>query len=172
MTIQNIVSHLDTTRSAREELYKEFHRIPELSLQEHKTSAKIRGELDRIGVDELNPVGRTGLVAILRNGDGPVVAMRADIDGLPMAEQSGKDYSAEGVTQVDENTGVETPVAHTCGHDVHIMSLLGALEALAAARGEWSGTFVGVFQPAEEIAAGAQDMVDNDIAAKMPTPDV
>lgn len=172
MTIQSITAQLDTTRAAREELYKEFHRIPELSLQEHKTSAKILGELNRIGADEINQVGTTGIVAILNNGPGPVVAVRGDIDALPMAEQSDKDYSAAGVTQVDENTGVETPVAHTCGHDVHIVSLLGAIEALNAARDSWSGTFVGVFQPAEEIAAGAQDMVNNDIAAKMPKPDV
>ncbi|RSZ65167.1 amidohydrolase [Corynebacterium hylobatis] len=172
MTIHKIVSHLDTTRSAREELYKVFHRMPELSLQEFRTAEKIREELERIGVNEVNQVGRTGLTAVLRNGDGPVVAMRADIDGLPMAELSGKEYSAEGVTQVDENTGVETPVAHSCGHDVHIISLLGALEALNATRDSWSGTFVGVFQPAEETAAGARDMVDNGIATKMPIPDV
>ena len=172
MSIGAVVDKLDATRSQREELYKKFHQMPELSLQEHRTAAAIRADLERIGVDEITAVGRTGLVATLRNGEGPVVAMRADIDGLPMAEESDKDYAARGVTVVDENTGQETPVAHSCGHDVHIMSLLGALEALTLSRDAWSGTFVGVFQPAEEIAAGARDMVDNDIASAMPTPDV
>lgn len=172
MTLTTIVQELEGTRAHREELYKKFHQMPELSLQEHRTAAAIREEVERIGVDEITAVGPTGLVAVLRNGDGPVVAMRADIDGLPMAEQSGKDYAATGVTVVDERTGETTPVAHSCGHDVHIMSLLGALEAFAAQKDAWSGTFVAVFQPAEEIAAGAQEMVDAGIVDAMPRPDV
>ena len=172
MTLMTIVQELEGTRAHREELYKKFHQMPELSLQEHRTAAAIREEVERIGVDEITAVGPTGLVAVLRNGDGPVVAMRADIDGLPMAEQSGKDYAATGVTVVDERTGETTPVAHSCGHDVHIMSLLGALDAFAAQKDAWSGTFVAVFQPAEEIAAGAQEMVEAGIAGAMPCPDV
>ncbi|MEN1928134.1 M20/M25/M40 family metallo-hydrolase [Luteimonas sp. MJ250] len=112
------------------------------------------------------------MVAILRNGDGPVVAMRGDTDGLPMAERSGVDYAAEGVTQVGEASGQAIPVAHTCGHDFHIVCLLGATQALHDHRDDWSGTFVAVFQPGEENAAGAKAMVAAGIVDKLPRPDV
>ncbi|MBJ6977828.1 amidohydrolase [Luteimonas sp. MC1895] len=172
MSIQTILSDLASSRDRREALYKHFHLNPELSLQEYRTAERIEAELRACGVDEVLKIGRTGLVAILRNGDGPVVAMRGDTDGLPMAERTGLDYAAEGVTQVDEATGLETPVAHTCGHDVHIVSLLGATELLHAHRGLWSGTFVAVFQPGEENAAGAKAMVSAGIVDQVPKPDV
>lgn len=172
MSIQKILSDQDANRGEREELYKHFHQIPELSLQEHETAAKIRSELVSYGVDEIVEASETGLVAVIRNGEGPVVAVRGDIDGLPMAEKSGKDYAAEGRTVIDATTGAETPVAHSCGHDVHITSLLGATQALADHRDAWSGTFLGVFQPAEENAAGAKAMVADAIVDKLPKPDV
>lgn len=171
MSVQEILTDLDATRAAREALYKHFHQTPELSLQEHNTAARIREELERYGIEFIR-VGETGVVGVIENGEGPVVAMRGDIDGLPMAEQSGKDYAAEGVTQLNEATGEETPVAHSCGHDVHIVSLLGACQALASHRDAWSGTFLAVFQPAEENAAGARAMVDAGIVDKLPKPDV
>lgn len=171
MSIQTILAELAATRDTREQLYKHFHQIPELSLQEHRTAAKIQTELESYGVEVIR-VGETGLVGVIRNGEGPTVAMRGDIDALPMVEQSGKDYAAEGVTQVDENTGIETPVAHTCGHDVHIVALLGATQALNSHREAWSGTFLAVFQPGEENAAGARAMVDAGIVEKIPKPDV
>ena len=172
MSIQTILSDLASTRGVREELYKDFHRHPELSLQEFRTADRIEEALHSYGVDEVLRIGRTGVVGILRNGEGPVVAMRGDTDGLPMAERSGKDYAAEGVTQVDEATGRETPVAHTCGHDVHIVCLLGAAQAFAAHRDAWSGTFLAVFQPGEENAAGARAMVEAGIVDRLPKPDV
>ncbi|RZA18663.1 MAG: amidohydrolase [Lysobacteraceae bacterium] len=172
MSIQTILSDLAASRNQREALYRHFHRHPELSLQEYRTAERIEEELRRHGIDEVLRIGKTGLVAILRNGEGPVVAMRGDIDGLPMAERTGLDYAAEGVTQVDETTGRETPVAHTCGHDVHIVSLLGAAETLHAHRDHWSGTFLAVFQPGEENAAGARAMVAAGIVDKVPKPDV
>lgn len=101
---------------------------------------------------------------MISNGEGPVVALRGDIDALPMAERSGKEYAATGVTQVDNTTGQETPVAHTCGHDVHISSLLGAVQAFNSHRELWNGTLMAVFQPAEETAAGARMMADQDNA--------
>lgn len=169
-TARAIVAGLEARRDEREALYKEFHQHPELSLQEDWTSARIVEVLDAAGIP-VTRVGRTGLVSVIENGDGAVVAMRADIDGLPMKEVSGKDYAAT-ATSIDESTGQETPVAHSCGHDIHIMGLLGALECFHANKEAWSGTFVGVFQPAEETAAGAQYMVDNGIADVMPKPDV
>ena len=171
MSIQNILSGLASTRDAREALYKHFHRHPELSLQEYRTADRIEAELKACGIESLR-IGKTGVVGIIRNGEGPVVAMRGDIDGLPMAEQSGRDYAAEGVTQVDEATGKVTPVAHSCGHDVHLVSLLGAAQALNDHLQEWSGTFLAVFQPGEENAAGARAMVDAGIVDKLPRPDV
>lgn len=167
---RRILSGLSDTRDERERLYKEFHQHPELSLQEDWTSARIVEELEKAHIPVVR-VGRTGLVATIDNGDGPVVAMRADIDGLPMQEVSGKDYQST-FTQVDEATGEETPVAHSCGHDVHLMSLLGALQSFNNNKDSWSGTFIGVFQPAEETASGAKDMVNNGIADVMPKPDV
>ena len=118
MSIPSILSGLAASRDRHEALYKHFHRHPELSLQEHRTAERIEQELRAGGIDDIVRIGETGLVALLRNGDGPMVAMRGDIDALPMAERSGVDYAAEGVTQVDQATGRETPVAHTCGHDI------------------------------------------------------
>lgn len=171
MPIRRILSDLDSNRDTREALYKHFHRHPELSLQEYETADKIEAELADYGVESLR-IGKTGVVGIIENGEGPVVAMRGDIDALPMAERSGRDYAAEGVTQVDEVTGKETPVAHSCGHDMHIVSLLGAAQALNDHRGQWSGTFLAVFQPGEENAAGARAMVEAGIVDKLPKPDV
>ncbi|MFD5868565.1 amidohydrolase [Corynebacterium sp. NPDC060344] len=166
-----ILSDLAETRDEREALYIDFHQHPELSMQEHRTSAKIRERLEAFGA-EVVPVGRTGVVGVIRNGDGPVVGMRADFDALPMKEESGKDYAATGATQIDEKTGAETPVAHTCGHDMHIMGLLGAVEQLSKHTGDWAGTFLAIFQPGEETAEGARDMVDGGIVDKLPKPDV
>ncbi|BAU97292.1 amidohydrolase [Corynebacterium suranareeae] len=172
MTIKALLADLDHTRDYREELYKYFHQHPELSLQEFKTSERIVAELESYGVDSITRIGETGVVAVIENGEGPVVALRGDIDALPMAEESGKEYAATGVTQVDKNTGKETPVAHSCGHDVHISSLLGAVEAFNSHKDAWSGTLMAVFQPAEETAAGARMMVEEGIVDKLPTPDV
>lgn len=172
MTISAILSDLDNTRSYREELYKFFHQHPELSLQEFETSKRIISELESYGVESIQRIGDTGVVAVISNGDGPVVALRGDIDALPMAERSGKEYAATGVTQVDKNTGQETPVAHTCGHDVHISSLLGAVQAFNSHRELWNGTLMAVFQPAEETAAGARMMVEEGIVEKLSAPDV
>lgn len=172
MTISAILSDLDNTRSYREELYKFFHQHPELSLQEFETSKRIISELESYGVESIQRIGDTGVVAVISNGDGPVVALRGDIDALPMAERSGKEYAATGATQVDNTTGQETPVAHTCGHDVHISSLLGAVQAFNSHRELWSGTLMAVFQPAEETAAGARMMVEEGIVEKLPAPDV
>lgn len=172
MNTQKILSNLDSNRDVREELYKHFHRTPELSLQEYKTADKIEEELKSYGLEEVLRVGKTGVVGIIRNGEGPVVAMRGDTDGLPMEERSGRDYAAVGVTQIDETTGIETPVAHSCGHDVHIVSLLGATQAFQEHREDWAGTFLAIFQPGEENAAGGRAMVDAGIVDLLPKPDV
>ena len=168
--VKKILGGLASTRTEREELYKHFHQHPELSMQEHATAERIVKELESSGI-RVTRVGETGVVAVVDNGEGPVVAMRADIDALPVKEASGKDYAST-ATQVDAKTGAEVPVAHSCGHDFHLMSLLTALQAFNAHKDQWSGTFVGVFQPAEETAEGARAMLEAGVEQAMPRPDV
>ncbi|OFS27710.1 amidohydrolase [Brevibacterium sp. HMSC07C04] len=169
-SVRKILGGLASTRSEREELYKYFHQHPELSMQEHGTADRIVQELEASEIST-HRIGDTGVLAIIENGDGPVVAMRADIDALPVKEVSGKDYAST-ATQVDQKTGAEVPVAHACGHDFHIMSLLTALQAFNDNKNQWSGTFIGVFQPAEETAEGARAMLAADLKKAMPQPDV
>lgn len=165
-----LLSALASTRAERESLYTWFHQHPELSTQEVQTAARIRTRLDALGLAHTS-VGETGTVCVLENGPGPVVAVRADIDALPVEERSGKPYAST-VTQVDAATGDEVPVSHACGHDFHIMGVLGTLEAYAAHQECWSGTLVAVFQPAEEQGAGAGAMLDDGLSDAMPAPDV
>ena len=168
--VKKILGDLMSTGTEREALYKHFHQHPELSMQEHATAERIVKELESSGI-RVTRVGETGVVAVVDNGEAPVVAMRADIDALPVKEASGKDYAST-ATQVDAKTGVEVPVAHACGHDVHLMSLLTALQAFNEHKDQWSGTFVGVFQPAEETAEGARAMLEAGLEQAMPRPDV
>lgn len=167
--ISDIAAELATTRRARVELYQEFHRSPELSMGEQATADRIERELVSYGLS-VTRVGRTGLVSVIENGDGPVVAMRADIDGLPVTEDSGKAYASTATAVMPD--GERVGLMHACGHDIHIVSLLGAIQALLARRDLWSGTFVAVFQPGEETAEGARAMVEAGIVDAMPTPDV
>lgn len=155
--VNAVTKDLEENRGEREELYKEFHRHPELSMEETETAKRIAGELDKAEIS-YEYVGDTGIVATIENGEGAAVAMRADIDALPVPEESGKDYASE-----------EEGKSHACGHDFHIMSLLTALNDHKDA---WSGTYVGVFQPGEETAQGAKAMVENGVADKLPKLDV
>lgn len=144
-----------------EALYKDVHRHPELSLQEHRTAELAAGRLHDAGFDVTTGVGQTGVVGRLDNGDGPAVMLRADMDALPVQEQTGLDYAS----RVDG-------VMHACGHDMHVAWLAGAAAHLAAHRGAWHGTLLAVFQPAEETAAGAQAMIDDRLFERFPKPDV
>lgn len=153
-----------------EAIYTDLHRHPELSFQETRTAGVITRELAALGLEYEEGVGRTGVVTVVRSGDGPVVWLRADMDGLPVAEQTGLPYAstARGV----DPAGQDVPVMHACGHDMHVTALLGALEKLQATRGEWSGTVVAVFQPAEEYGAGAQAMIADGVLDRYPKPDI
>ncbi len=153
-----------------EALYTDLHRHPELSFQETRTAGVVTRELSALGLEFEEGVGRTGVVATIRNGDGPVVWLRADMDGLPVREQTGLAYAstARGV----DPSGNDVPVMHACGHDMHVTALLGALERLLATRDEWSGTVVAVFQPAEEYGAGAQAMIADGVFDRYPKPDI
>ena len=167
--VQKILSDLDETQAEREKQYKYFHQHPELSMKENHTAQTIIDILCKAGI-ETKRVGKTGVVAEIKNGEGPVVAMRADIDALPIKENSGKDYTSTVSTQ-DEN-GKTVGVSHACGHDFHISSLLGALKAFNEHKNAWKGTYIGVFQPGEETAQGAKDLVENGITSMIAKPDV
>jgi amidohydrolase len=142
------------------ELYKDLHRNPELSMEEHRTADRIEQELTGFGY-QVQRIGGTGVVGVLDNGSGGTVLSRADIDALPVREATGLDYASE-------NDGV----MHACGHDMHITALLGAAKLMAAHRDGWAGTHVALFQPGEETAAGAKAMVDDGLVDKLPKPDV
>ena len=142
-------------------IYRDLHAHPELSFQEHRTAGISARWLKDLGFEVLEGVAVTGVAGVLRNGDGPTVLLRADMDALPVREATGLGYAS----QVDG-------VMHACGHDIHVTCLLGAASELAASRADWSGTVVTVFQPAEETASGAKGMVADRLFERVPRPDV
>lgn len=150
-------------------LYEDLHAHPELSFQEFRTAGIVADRLRRQGWEVSEGVGGTGVVGVLANGEGPVVLLRADMDGLPVQERTGLAYASR-ATAVD-GEGNEVPVMHACGHDMHVTCLLGATAQLAAARGEWRGTVVAVFQPAEEVG-GAPAMIEDGFLDRFPRADV
>ena len=150
-------------------LFEHFHRYPELSSMENKTATRLAEELRAAGFDVTEGVGGTGLVAMMRNGPGPLVMMRADMDGLPVEEKSGLSYASK-ATQVDWD-GIEVPVMHACGHDVHMTSLVGTARIMAAEKDTWSGTLMLVGQPAEERINGASGMMKDGIWERFGQPD-
>lgn len=151
-------------------LFEHFHANPELSLTEHKTAERLANELLQAGYSVTTDVGGTGVVAILKNGDGPTVMMRADMDGLPVEEKSGLSYASK-ATQVSPITGQEVPVMHACGHDVHITSLVGTARRMQATKDQWSGTLMLIGQPAEERIMGARMMMEDDLWKNFGKPD-
>ena len=153
-----------------EKIYTDIHAHPELSMQEERTSGIAAARLRAAGFDVTTGVGKTGVVGVLRNGDGPVVMLRADMDALPVQEATGLPYAST-VTATDRS-GKTVPVAHACGHDMHVAWLIGAATLFAQARDEWHGTLMPVFQPAEETAEGSQAMIDDGMLERFPKPDV
>lgn len=154
-----------------ESIYIFLHSHPELSMMEVHTSRYIVEQLKRMNITEVHEhIGNTGVVAVIQNGDGPVVMMRADMDALPMQELTGVPY-ASSVTSITRK-GDTVPVAHMCGHDMHMTWLLGALRVLQDTKDDWKGTVVAVFQPGEETAEGSQAMLDGGLSGIIPKPDV
>ena len=151
-------------------LFDHFHRNPELSTVETETAKRMAKELRAAGFDVTENVGGTGVVAMLRNGSGPLVMMRADMDGLPVEEKSGLENASRAM-QTDPITGNKVFTMHACGHDVHITSLVGTARQMAARKGDWSGTLMLVVQPAEERVLGARAMRDDDIWGRFGKPD-
>ncbi|AFU02937.1 amidohydrolase [Nocardia brasiliensis] len=160
--------HVDSDVLA--DLYKRLHKSPELSLMEFATSALLAEKLRELGIPVTTGVGGTGVVGVLSNGDGPVVMLRADIDALPVEEMTELPYAS--TERAIDHEGREVPVMHACGHDMHATCLIGAATVLAGTTAEWSGTVVFVFQPAEELLCGAQNMVDDGLFERCPKPDI
>ncbi len=152
-----------------EPLFIHFHRNPELSFREFQTAARIAQELRELGIEVTEGVGRTGVVGMLENGEGPLVLVRADMDGLPVREDSGLDYASE--VMQEDITGEVVPVMHACGHDVHITALVGTARQLVARKDEWSGTIMFIAQPAEERISGAREMLEDDLYERFGVPD-
>jgi hippurate hydrolase len=150
-------------------LYEQLHAAPELSFQEEKTAARLAAELKQVGAEVTTGVGRHGVVGLLRNGAGPVVLVRTDLDALPVTEATGLPY-ASSVKAKDKN-GNDVGVMHACGHDIHITCLVGTARFLAANREAWRGTVMFIGQPAEEIGAGALAMLKDGLFTKFPRPD-
>lgn len=150
-------------------LYEDLHAHPELSFAEHRTAELLAARLRDLGYQVTTGVGRTGVVAVLANGPGPTVLLRADIDGLPVAEATGLPYAS--TVTVTDASGATVPVMHACGHDMHATWMIGAATLLATHR-DWSGTVMIVLQPAEEVGSGADAMVDDGLFERFGLPDV
>jgi hippurate hydrolase len=151
-------------------LYRDLHANPELSMQEVRTPAKLAAEMKKLGFQVTEKVGKTGVVAVMKNGPGPVLLLRADMDALPVKEQTGLPFASKVVGKTLD--GVESPVMHACGHDTHITTWLGTARRLAAMKDQWSGTLVMVLQPGEELGLGAKAMLDDGLYTRFPKPDV
>ena len=149
-------------------LYRDLHANPELSMQEVKTAAKLAAEAKKLGFDVTTGVGKTGVVAVMKNGPGPTLLMRADMDGLPVVEQTGLPYASK--VKATSVAGVESGVMHACGHDTHMAAWVGAARRLVAMKDQWSGTLVMILQPGEEIGVGAKAMLDDGLYTRFPKP--
>src|SRR6195256_6234179 len=149
-------------------LYKDIHAHPELAFQEVKTAAKLAAEMRALGFEVTEKVGRTGLVAIFGNGDGPIILVRTELDALPMEEKTGLDYASRDKTTWN---GKETFVAHSCGHDIHMASWVGTAKALLDHKDQWQGTLMFIAQPAEEIGWGAMAMLMDGLFTRFKKPD-
>jgi len=168
--VDEILADYGRLQAGQEAFYKDLHRHPELSHQERRTAGRVTERLQKYGFTVQSGIGGTGVVGILSNGSGPAILLRADMDALPVREDTGADYAST-ATALDSD-GHEVPVAHACGHDVHVSCLLGAGKLLADHPDRWNGTLVTLFQPAEETGDGARGMVDDGLLERIPAPDV
>lgn len=153
-----------------ERIYMDIHEHPELSMQEFRTAKLAAEYLSHCGFEVATAIGVTGVVGLLRQGDAPVVMLRADMDALPVREETGLPYASKVVARDEE--GLETAVSHACGHDLHVAWLMGVSRILADHRDKWRGTLMVVFQPGEEIGRGAQAMLDGGLMDRFPKPDI
>jgi hippurate hydrolase len=150
--------------------YREMHANPELSFEEVKSAARLAAEARKLGFKVTEKVGRTGIVAVMENGPGPVVMLRADMDGLPVPEQTGLPFASKAMGKTRE--GQATPIMHACGHDTHMTAWIGTARRMAAMKSQWKGTLVMIGQPAEEIGLGAKAMLDDGLYTRFPKPTI
>lgn len=151
-----------------DKVYKDLHAHPEIAFQEVRTAGKLALEMRNLGFTVTEQVGKTGIVAVLKNGAGPTVLVRTEMDGLPMEEKTGLPYASRAKAV---SNGAESFVAHSCGHDVHMAAWLGTARTLAEMKAAWKGTLVFIAQPAEEIVSGARAMLDDGLFKRFPKPD-
>jgi amidohydrolase len=170
MSAEAVIRPLADVMPALESLYRDLHAHPELAYAEQRTAGVVAARLRDAGYEVSTGIGVTGVVGVLRNGPGPTVVLRADMDALPVEEQTGLGYASTATTTGPN--GESVPLMHACGHDVHMTWLIGAAELLACTREPWSGTVVALFQPAEEGAGGAKRMIADDVFAVTGQPDV
>ncbi|MCA9247309.1 MAG: amidohydrolase [Planctomycetales bacterium] len=160
-----MVEHIDSLV----ELYQQFHAHPELSFEEEGTANRLAAELRSVGAEVTQNVGGHGIVAILRNGEGPTLMLRTDLDALPVVEQTGLPYASQ--VRVTDQRGATVGVMHACGHDVHMTNLVGVARYLSATKSAWRGTLMMIGQPAEERGEGAKAMLDDGLFRRFPKPD-
>lgn len=164
---QKVLANLGMLLPDLESVYKDIHSHPELSMQEKRTAGIAADRLRAAGYEVTTGVGKTGVVGVLRNGDGPTIMLRADMDALPVREATGLAYASN---LTAEQNGKSVPVMHACGHDMHVTWLIGAATLLAKTRSAWKGTLMPLFQPAEETGAGSQAMIDDGLFKRFPKP--
>src|SRR6202167_6101232 len=151
-------------------LYLDLHQTPELSSHETQTAAKLAGRLRGLGYEVTEHVGGTGIVAILKNGAGPTVMLRTELDALPVEEKTGLSYASK--VHAKDDAGHDVPVMHACGHDLHMASIIGTAAIMAHSKDSWHGTLMLIGQPAEETILGAKGMIDDGLLKRFPKPDV
>jgi amidohydrolase len=151
------------------DLYRDLHAHPELSMQEVRTPALLAPQMRKLGFEVTEHVGKTGVVAVMKNGAGPVLLIRADMDALPVKEQTGLPFASTAMGRLSD--GTETPVMHACGHDTHMTTWLATARRLAATKPQWSGTLVMILQPGEELGVGAKAMLDDGLFTRFPKPE-
>lgn len=164
-----VTKAIDADASRLTDMFKDIHRNPELGFMETRTAGIVAKELKSLGYEVTTGIGKTGVIGILRNGSGPTVMYRADMDANAVEEETGFDYASK--VRVKRLDGLEVPVAHMCGHDAHVTWMLGMARVMANLRNKWSGTLVLVGQPAEEPITGAKAMVDDGLYKIAPKPD-
>jgi hippurate hydrolase len=169
-SIADVLAGLQATSAWQDRFYKDLHAHPELSFQETRTAAVVASKLKENGYEVHEQIGGTGVVGILRNGEGQTVLARADMDALPVRENTGLPYAS--TCTATDAAGHQVSVSHACGHDAHVACLLGAAELMAKSPQSWRGTFIALFQPAEEVAGGSNAMVKDGLRELIPRPDV
>src|SRR5690554_1479262 len=164
-----IDAQVEATFERVEALYRQLHQYPELPFHEHETSRRLAEVLEGLGYEVTRGVGRTGVVALLHNGEGPTVMLRGDMDALPIKEQTGLDFASR---ETAESGNGQVPLMHACGHDLHSSCVVGAAAVMAGLKAQWSGTLMLICQPAEEIFGGARAMLEDGLYERFGRPDV